>query len=185
MRLTNSFRDAIIAKAVTRATKKIKDKLLAAEMVLADLAYAEVLGGEEKTANKLGDLWVQKMKAVSVRHPDLSASSYYRREPLLMMSMPRVFPREHYSHHLNVTDSKNPKLKNAIGLCVKLSSEYVKLRDGVKSDVKGIVYSVTTWAKLLERWPEAKGLMDPVPPKKETSMIPVELIKRVNERIGL
>jgi hypothetical protein len=176
MKLTNSIRDSIIRSMALAAIEKEKAALTKREHAIAlKLWKAAYPAPERAAASKLAEGWIRMDKCLrfNLCGMDIRVDAA---EPLPVKSSVSGFCQrlgndeklreEYLAYHAGTEDMKK------------------KARD-VERQAKALLYSVTTFKKLEETWPEGKKFYDKFRPASEVAGVPAVLTQDLNALMGI
>lgn len=169
-----------------RAFKKQDEAHNVATVALGDALYDRTHGEAEKVARKLPQGWVDYsaeivIDAAGFWRPDSGIAG--RKSNVLRLTKARPFP--HFGASKAIKVYAGHPLNDQAQL---LAAEWAAIRDAkaeLRAQLKGVVYSVTTLAKLLAAWPECAEILPASAPKPSRAVVPVDLVAGLNKRLNL
>lgn len=211
MRLNNQIRDHVREKALFRAfDQKLSDFRREYQMLALQFYYDLIANPSEVEDLRKYSKWVATTISWEVECSELVTTNYRGSANLSTYTPSEIF-RVHNGkldrwYRFSERLPKNirlpqamprPALSNTELKITGGSRQYASLEtlqkkweaiwtDYVETDrnIKAMLSSVATKAKLLEVWPEVEGLL-PAEAKKSVAVVPIELTTKLNEVIGL
>lgn len=178
MKLTNQIRDSIVRSMAMASVEKEQVALIKRENALAVKFWKAVYPAAERAAaEKMPEGWIHRDKCLrfNLCGMDIRVNAA---EPL-----PVKASTNNYCHRLgNIADEK-------LGDEYK---EYYKDVDAMKArardverQAKALLYSVSTFKKLAETWPEGKKFYEKFKPVNDVSSVPAVLTQDLNALMGI
>lgn len=143
MRLTNEIRDSIINNIILAKFGKLKEAMRLSQFAFADAIYNSI-DGIEKIVD-VPEAWFVRVASFTAR---FNGNSAYQ-----TMSLRRPLPYSVYNEGVRFTVEHELFQRN-----VQLKQEEHELQQAEKeltAELKKVLYSVNTFKRLIEIWPEA------------------------------
>lgn len=203
-RLNKTIREAIINNAVEASGVNSREEaLIKRRAKLADDVRLFAIGGPEREneLNKLYDnavKYAETHKCDGMIHIDVCRSSsyeinvnfsgrsvdlYFTGEPKHSYDNRVSKPYVNSSYRSRIAITIDNPLNDEFDAIIKEQRVINELRTQISAEVRAMVNSVTTVKKLLELWPESKGLLPES--EKPSSTALVADVSKLNTTIGL
>jgi hypothetical protein len=185
MKLTKEYRNEIIDRCVTARFAEATKHYEAARTTLADALYEHAFGAAEPLAKKLPRGWFSRMGTVNISSEGYN-SRYYtgddsQPDPVLKLSRERLKPAVITSEF---TIKEDHPLYPQTQAVLNLFNTIKTGKEELTTQLRSLLYSVTTREKLLDVWPEGEPFF-PAVMKRETMPIPYDLTIKINRLMGI
>ncbi len=178
MKLTNDIRDRIVRSMALDAVTKEKDALTKRENAIALKLWKAVYPSAERTAAaKMPDGWVRMDKCLrfNLCGMDVRVNTA---EPVTVKTS-----ASGYCERLgNIADDK---LGDEYRAYYKDMEALKQKAQDIERQGKALLYSVTTFKRLEETWPEGKKFYEKFKPASERSSVPAVLTSNLNALVGI
>lgn len=187
--LTKEMRKAAIDKAVTAAFSQRRKNLEEAITAFGEKLYETEYGAEAKQVAKLPARWYRKEKYICLECDGFSYRANFDRQESeylcdkVKLTEERIFPG---GRHLWVVRLKkeHPLYAPAQAL-VKEHRAVLQAENQLRDNLTQLLYSVRTYAKLKEVWPEGETYYGPEPQKTGGGIVPYGLTLQINRVLGI
>lgn len=185
MKLTNWHREQIVKAASHAAFAKRQAEHNAALRKIGDKAYIKLFSPKlRKQMEELGDMFVSKSDTCKFSF-FADASTEDRTRHYFLFTKPVPVPRALFDYYYGVevpVDAIKPLIE--LESAEMLNGKKLKEERGeFEKQVKGLLSTVTTVAKLMEVWPECRDLMPATFWKDEPKLLPAINTAHLNEMI--
>lgn len=164
-RLTQGDRANIERVLVERAFKKADVKMRKRKQAAALSCYRTLVPHDvEKQLDALPDGWVPKTSSV-----DIDIPLFYQQWDL---DQPHCCPSVLCSYgRIRFNGEKQPDLVDALKALKDESEALDELKSKTRGDIRRVLAGITSWKRLLEAWPEAKDVIEPLMPEASSNAI--------------
>jgi hypothetical protein len=178
MKLTNETRDQIVRSMAMEAVAKEKEALTKRENALAVKLWKAVYPAAERAAvAKLAEGWIRMDKCLrfNVCGMDVRLNTA---EPVAVKAS-----ASGYCQRLG--DIADEKLRDEYQAYYKDWETLKQKAQDIERQGKALLYSVTTFKKLEEIWPEGKKFYEKYRPISKGSSVPAALTSSLNTLVGI
>lgn len=178
MKLTNEMRDKIIRSMALGAIEKEKAALEKHEHALALKLWKAVYPAAERVAAaKMAEGWILMDKCLRFNLCGMNITLNAAEPVPVKASINR------YCNRLG--DIADEKLRDEYTAHYLASEELKKKGRDIEQQAKALLYSVTTFKRLEEAWPEGKKFYDKFRPASEKAGVPALLTDNLNALMGI
>lgn len=194
MRLTNRYRTEIINAAMRKAGfyssliegKKVlseqRKRLVEQQNNAIELIMQHYIGKYHKSVKYLPEKHIAmetSLVSVVVGHSEVINLQYFNGKNYALANIPGLCRSEGA-----IPLTKNSDAGKAVLAWKKSNDNFVKTKNEFESAVKTLVYSSTTTAALLKKWPEAKEFLTTEHAKPSQELVDPAKLKFVNKLIA-
>lgn len=177
MKLTNEMRDRIVRSMAMDAVAKEKEALTKRENAIALKLWKAVYPAAERTAAaKLSDGWILMDKCLRF--------NLYGMNITINTAEPVPVKSSRYGCQ-RLGDIADEKLRDEYQAYYKDFEALKQKAQDIERQGKALLYSVTTFKKLEETWPEGKKFYEKFKPASERSHVPAVLTSNLNALVGI